>query len=497
MSAKQRTSQLLKNKTPPVWKSKTQAKYPVVAQGLRELVAVLTPGAKLPPTRELTEQFNVTMVTLLRALRDLSAEGLVVSRQGAGYWVAPQKQPTRLSLGFIGQQTSDLRCKVQSALPHQMAYWKEAARAFATAYRGSDITFVPMDGSAPPDFSESDLIEISTLQYPKALESRCLLHEPGNEPGQSRLFFSPHQAHLSCAFYNPVLLAKIGAPNPDYEDFEGQMRWLLDLQAKWQKATGSVQPSINTHEPYLLLGEKGRKEVIDWLKGKEEALPPGLDERLKSIHAMWSLAVMPGANHWHWPTTLEAMFKNGEIPVVFARTSGLFDVFVGHGFDTGCHPCFDLDNTITSVETGFVIRRDHGRVADALRFAEFLAKPEMQQLLPEHGMVPRRSELFHAGDAPILWKKSRTAWFRTREEATIWHSIVGHEWWRWQRGEIDFATFQNECRRLARITLFNLQDNLFTPAKHEYPVKGSDTYNLVATGEAVDSHTAEFALGLN
>jgi DNA-binding transcriptional regulator YhcF (GntR family) len=452
MKAKYRTSQLLKKPPQTVWKSKTQTKYRVVAEGLRELIARLAPGAKLPPTRELTGQFGVTMVTLLRALRELSAEGLVVARRGAGYWVAPRKQTTRPGLGFAGRQTTELRCKVQSALPHQMAYWKEAAQAYAKVYPGSDITFVPMDGGAPPDVSDADLIEISTLQYPEVLESGCLLHEPGDERTQSRVFFSTQQAHLSCAFYNPVLLAKIGAPAPDYEDFEGQMRWLLDLQAKWKKATGNAQPFINTHESYLLLGEKGREALMDWLKGKEAALPPRLDERLRRIHAMWSLAVKPGAHDW--PATLEAMFNNGEIPVVFARTSGLRDVFLVNDFEPGCHPCFDTDDEIASVETGFVVRRDHGRAADALRFAEFLAKPEMQRLLPEHEMVPLRADLFTAGDAPSLWKKSRTAWFRTSEEKSIWHSIVGCEWWRWQRGEIDFATFQTDCRHLARMTLF-------------------------------------------
>lgn len=448
-----RTSELLKKQAAPVWKSKTQTKYRVVAEGLRELVSQLAPGTKLPPTRELTGQFGVAMLTLLRALRELSAEGLVVARQGAGYWVAPRKQTTSPGFGFAGRQTTELRCKVQSGLPHQMAYWKESARAFAKAYPGSDITFVPMDGGAPPDVSDAELIEISTLQYPEVLESGGLLHEPGDEPGRSRVFFAPQQAHLGCAFYNPVLLEKIGAPAPDYEDFEGQMRWLLDLQAKWKKATGNAWPCINTHEIFLLLGGKGRKALVDWLKGRDEALPPGLDERLKRIHAMLSLAVTP-KDHDEVMGTYEPMFNKGEIPVVFARTSALRDAFLVNGFEPGCHPCFDTDDEIASVETGFVVRRDHGRAADALRFAEFLAKPEMQRLLPEHGMVPLRSELFHAGDAPSLWKKSRTAWFRTSEEASIWHSIVGPEWCRWQQGETDFATFQADCRRLARMTLF-------------------------------------------
>ena len=452
MKEPSRLSQRIKKQAPPVWKSKSQTKYHVVAERLRTSIAQTEPGTKLPTVRELTGQFGVTAVTMVRALRELSEEGVLIVRHGAGCWVAPRKQAARPSFGFTGEQTAELRCKIRSALPHQMAYWKEAARAFAEDYPGCDVTFVPM-GEGALDVSDADLTEINTLQYPEALESECLLHEPSDEPGKSQVFFVPHQSHLSCAFYNPVLLAKIGARTPDYEDFEGQMRWLLDVQAKWKKATGSDQPlSVNTNDSFLLLGEQGRKALVGWLKGREEALPPDLDERLMRIHAMWSLAVKPKGHYW--PATFEAMFNHGEIPVVFSRTAGLYDSYHGNDFEPGCHPCFDTDDEITGVETGFVVRRDHGRAADALRFAEFLAKPEMQQLLPKHGMVPLRADLFHAGDAPSLWKKSRTAWFRTREEKSIWNSIVGREWWRWQRGEIDFATFQADCRRLARMTLF-------------------------------------------
>jgi DNA-binding transcriptional regulator YhcF (GntR family) len=445
-------SQRLRKQAPPVWKSKSQTKYHEVAARLRELIARSEPGTKLPPIRELTGQFGVTVVTMVRALRELSGEGVLIVRHGAGCWVAPREQRPRADFGFTGEYTTELRCKIQSALPHQMAYWREAARAFAEVYPGSDVIFEPMGGGARPAVFDADLTEISTLQYPEALESECLLHEPTREPGWSRVFFVPHQAHLSCAFYNPVLLEKIGMSTPDYGDFEGQMRWLLELQEKWKRNTGSPHPlSINTNESFLLLGETGRAALVDWLKGAEEALPPGLDERLTRIHSMWSLAAK--AQGRYQPATFESMFNNGGIPVVFSRTAGLHDSYHGNGFEPCCHPCFDMDNEITSVETGFVVRRDLGCAPDALRFAEFLAKPEMQRLLTAHGMVPLRAELFHTGEGPSLWKRSRTAWFRTSEERSIWHSIIGREWWRWQRGEIDFATFRSDCRRLVRMTL--------------------------------------------
>jgi hypothetical protein len=52
------------------------------------------------------------------------------------------------------------------------------------------------------------------------------------------------------------------------------MRWLLELQAKWKKAEGRPHPlSVNTNESFLMLGEKGRNALLDWLKGTEQTLP--------------------------------------------------------------------------------------------------------------------------------------------------------------------------------------------------------------------------------
>jgi DNA-binding transcriptional regulator YhcF (GntR family) len=447
-------SRRLGEMAPPVWKSRTQAKYCVVAEALREAIVGSAPGTKLPTIRELARVFGVTVVPVVRALRELRVEGLVVLRQGAGCWVAPQRQAPRSLFGMGGRQTTQLRCKVQSQSPHQMAYWEEAARAFAKVYPGTSVTFVPMDGGAAPDGSEADLVEISTLQYTDAQESGSFLNEPADGGGPPRLLFVPHMSHLGCAFYNPLLLKKLKVPAPDYEDFEGEMRWLLDLQARWKKVTGSDRPLINYHEPYMLLGAKSRRSMAEWIKGGEEALPPGLAQQLGRIHALLDLSLMKKDELDNSVPASQVLFSKGEIPVVFAHTSGLIDTFRGDGFEPSCHPCFDMDGEIVNVQTGFVIRSDHGRAVDALRFAEFLKKPEMQQKLTEHAMVPLRADLFHAGDAPSLWSKNRTVWFHTSEEKCIWQSIVSPEWFRWQWNEIDFGTFLADCRRLGRMTLF-------------------------------------------
>ena len=60
-----------------------------LASWLREEIRGARPGDRLPSTRALVDAHRVSPVTVSRVLAALGAEGLVVSRPGAGTFVAP------------------------------------------------------------------------------------------------------------------------------------------------------------------------------------------------------------------------------------------------------------------------------------------------------------------------------------------------------------------------------------------------------------------------
>ncbi|WP_330176706.1 PLP-dependent aminotransferase family protein [Streptomyces sp. NBC_01498] len=62
-----------------------------LANSLRVELNRYSPGGKLPSSRELVERHRVSPVTVSRALAQLSAEGLVVTRPGAGSFRAPAR----------------------------------------------------------------------------------------------------------------------------------------------------------------------------------------------------------------------------------------------------------------------------------------------------------------------------------------------------------------------------------------------------------------------
>jgi DNA-binding transcriptional regulator YhcF (GntR family) len=60
--------------------------YEQVRRGVRDLISVgvLRPGDRLPPLRQLAGDLGLAVGTVARAYAELEAEGIVVSRRGAG-----------------------------------------------------------------------------------------------------------------------------------------------------------------------------------------------------------------------------------------------------------------------------------------------------------------------------------------------------------------------------------------------------------------------------
>ncbi|WP_103563554.1 aminotransferase-like domain-containing protein [Actinomadura rubteroloni] len=64
-----------------------------LAAALRVEIRALRPGARLPSSRALMERHRVSPVTVTRAIGQLAAEGLVVTRPGSGAFVAERPRP--------------------------------------------------------------------------------------------------------------------------------------------------------------------------------------------------------------------------------------------------------------------------------------------------------------------------------------------------------------------------------------------------------------------
>lgn len=89
--------------------SGSEARYRAIAGDLAAKIRSgrYAPGQALPPQRELSAAYGVTLMTLRQALRQLSDEGLVVQQPGRGTFVAPPH--LAYQLGALRSLADDLR----------------------------------------------------------------------------------------------------------------------------------------------------------------------------------------------------------------------------------------------------------------------------------------------------------------------------------------------------------------------------------------------------
>lgn len=76
--------------------------YGQIVEQIRQLILIgrLAPGQRLPPTRKLARQYGVARVTVTQAYEQLGTEGYLVSRTGAGTFVAKDLRISRPSSPF-------------------------------------------------------------------------------------------------------------------------------------------------------------------------------------------------------------------------------------------------------------------------------------------------------------------------------------------------------------------------------------------------------------
>ena len=80
-----------------------QPKYKVIFEALRQGIASgeYKEGARLPSEGELSRRFAVSRMTVVKAMRELQQQGLVVRRVGSGTYAAPQQDKRNGLFGLL------------------------------------------------------------------------------------------------------------------------------------------------------------------------------------------------------------------------------------------------------------------------------------------------------------------------------------------------------------------------------------------------------------
>lgn len=154
--------------------------YLQLQRALREAIRknVLGPDEALPAERELAEEFQVSRVTVRKALDGLVNEGLLSRRQGAGTWVA-----TRVEKSFskLSSFTEDMRARGRA--PHSTWLSKKSGEVTPaesltlglspgaavyrfTRIRFADATPMALEFSTIPAFClpSTDVVDVSLYE---------------------------------------------------------------------------------------------------------------------------------------------------------------------------------------------------------------------------------------------------------------------------------------------------------------------------------------------
>lgn len=101
-------------------------KYESIRDQVLDLVDSLEVGALIPPERTLCERFDVSRMTLRRAVDDLVREGILVRQQGRGTFVAAPKITDQLEMTSFSE---DMRRRGMVPGSRTLSLTKEAAGA--------------------------------------------------------------------------------------------------------------------------------------------------------------------------------------------------------------------------------------------------------------------------------------------------------------------------------------------------------------------------------
>lgn len=177
-------------------------RYPVIRDAIREAIAAhrYRSGDRLPSDAELATQFDVSRLTVIRALRDLEQQGWVERRAGSGTYVRTATAAGAHVLGLLmpdlesGEVFGPIREGIVRAgeARHQRVLWGQAAAEGAgreTAARAlceylierkvSGVFFAPLELTPHQDAVNRDIIaQLGGAGIPIVLVDRCYLPYP-------------------------------------------------------------------------------------------------------------------------------------------------------------------------------------------------------------------------------------------------------------------------------------------------------------------------------
>jgi DNA-binding LacI/PurR family transcriptional regulator len=181
---------------------KRGAKHRAISDELRSEIqqGTFLPGERLPSDSELAKRFDTSRLTIIQALRNLEAEGLVARKAGSGTFVRVQTPAASLVFGVLMPDLSD--GEVFEPISHGIAHAGEAMNhsllwgdvpwsknnketqaldlcRYFISRKANGVFFSPVELSPHQDEVNQEIVSsLEAAGIPIVLLDRCYLHFP-------------------------------------------------------------------------------------------------------------------------------------------------------------------------------------------------------------------------------------------------------------------------------------------------------------------------------
>ena len=145
--------------------------YKEIATELRRRIADQTypSGSKIPGLNELVREFGVSTITVRRALRELTTEGLLYGQQGLGVFIKPKQQIHRLLVGDVDTSIGDEIRRAGFETNFRETALREVKADPATAERLGIRPGTIVYRHEKATYVDDEIVSVHTLHVPRAL----------------------------------------------------------------------------------------------------------------------------------------------------------------------------------------------------------------------------------------------------------------------------------------------------------------------------------------
>lgn len=404
---------------------------PIVAELrkiLMDCVETKLPGTPLPSLRDMAAAFGTSVAPVQRAVRELTAAGVLVSRPKSGVFVAvgagdpAGERPTASAAPGLR-----IRFATESANRWQRVWWADLAREFNRQTLGEslELHFMP---SGRADTVAYDVREITNSEWRFPDDELQPLHAseiPVFERLPRRVFRDRGvrlYTRTMWLFVNCELLRKSLVPLPDYDSFDGQCAYL-------DRVARRFPPPFSVYFPSTFLGG-------DFYG--ESAAAQG--KRLRRLEAFYTRTRLGEEYDGTSEFRIQGDFFTGVTPLHFGGSWEYWryrrDDFLH--FEWRAFPVYIADGDRLRYPVYAGLHRDCACPINALRVLEFLLGDAAQARFADSGALP-----IAESDGHPLYE------FADPEQNYIDKNIVNPELFKAATGRISWAAAWENAARLA------------------------------------------------